>query len=905
MANKIYHIISHTHWDREWYLPFEQFRIKLVALIDELRDIFRKEPDYKHFLLDGQTIILEDYLELRPEAETELRSLIKEGKLSIGPWYVLADEFLVSGEALIRNLQIGAKVAQRFGKSMSVGYVPDSFGHIAQLPQILAGFDIDNAVLYRGFGGEPGQSVSEYNWFSPDGSKCLMIHLPQGGYTFGESLPLEKELLKKRLDEMDKFLIARAQTPHLLIMNGADHILPQRKLPDIIKIMAELRPNDKFIHDSPENYINSVKPSNKQFPPVHGELRFGYRHSYVLQGVHSTRMYLKQMNTHCQRLLERWAEPFSAIAIANGFPDTRAFIEQSWKYLLQNHPHDSICGCSIDSVHKEMITRFNKSSQIAESVISNNLKLLAFGDSEKPAPDNKEYLFLFNPSHFPRSEAIECHIDLVIKRIPIGQGSSVKDKAVKESNRSFKLIDSREEEVPFQILSAEEVYSRADNKYYGPSQKIVKRFHLVIDAKDIPPLGFKAFRIEECSKASKFKSDIQCARNRIENEFLAIDIKKDGSVFATDKASGVKYGPLNVFEDSADVGDEYNYSYPLHDKYYYSTQFKPIIRSISSKGGSAFGGEAGPLRAVIEITHKIILPESATKDETGRAKDKKTLIITTRITLAKGDRRIDFQTRIDNNIKDHRLRTCFELGEATAESFTDSAFHIVKREHQDYNPADFKLEYPSKTHPMQEFVSIRGLKKKRAFTLIADGLPEYELKLDKKGTLALTLLRCVGKLSGSKLLTRKGGDAGWKNDTPDAQCQGVFEARYSIFPHSPNEIGTWAKIFTETEKHNLKMICVQGTTNQKTQENWFASIEPSCIRFSALKPAQDGTGFIMRYWNPTDREISAKINFASIPKSVNYVTLAEKDGQAIPINKDGSIHTAVGSHKIQSIRVIN
>jgi len=892
MPDKIYRIISHTHWDREWYLPFEQFRIKLVGLIDELRDIFRKELDYKHFLLDGQTIILEDYLELRPEAETELRTLIKENKLSIGPWYVLADEFLVSGEALIRNLQIGAKVAQRFGKPMSVGYVPDTFGHIAQLPQILAGFDIDNAILYRGFGGEPGQSVSEYNWLAPDGTKALMVHLPQGGYTFGELLPDERDAIKKRLEEFDKFLIKRAQTPHLLIMNGADHILPQRKLPDIIKIMSELRPNDKFIHDSPENYINSVKPSNKQFPPIHGELRFGYRHSYVLQGVHSTRMYLKQMNTHCQRLLERWAEPFSAIALSNGFPDTRAFIEQSWKYLLQNHPHDSICGCSIDSVHKEMITRFNKSSQIAESVISNNLKLLAFGDSEKPAPDNKEYLFLFNPSHFPRSEAIECHIDLVIKRIPIGQGSSVKDKAVKESNRSFKLIDSDGKEVPFQILSAEEVYSRTDNKYSGPSQKIVKRFHLVIDRKDIPALGFKAFRIEECSKSPKFKGSIQCAKNRIENEFLAIDIKKDGSVFVLDKETGVKYGPLNIFEDSADVGDEYNYSYPPHDKYYYSTQFKPVIKAIDS----------GPLRGVIEITHKMNLPESATKDETGRAKDKKPLVIMTRIILSKGAKRVDFQTCINNNIKDHRLRACFELGETTKESFADSAFHIVRREHKDYNPADFKLEAPSKTHPMQEFVSIRSSKGKRAFSLIANGLPEYELKLDKKGTLALTLLRCVGKLSGSKLATRKGGDAGWKNDTPDAQCQGMFEAEYSFFPHSADE--TWGETFIETEKHNLKMVCLQGATNQKPQEYSFASLEPSSVRFSSLKPAQDGRGLIMRYWNPTDKEIPVTISFSRKPKSACYTNLAENDGKTIPVNNDGSVKTVIGAYKIQTLRII-
>lgn len=128
-------VVSHTHWDREWYQPFEEFRIRLVRLMDKLLDILTSDPDYRYFTLDGQTIILEDYLEIRPQKEEEARRLVHQGRLLIGPWWILPDEFLVSPEATIRNLMLGDQVAKRFGAKMEVGYLPDPFGHIGQMPR--------------------------------------------------------------------------------------------------------------------------------------------------------------------------------------------------------------------------------------------------------------------------------------------------------------------------------------------------------------------------------------------------------------------------------------------------------------------------------------------------------------------------------------------------------------------------------------------------------------------------------------------------------------------------------------------------------------------------------------------------------------------------------------------------
>src|SRR5262249_26959551 len=166
------HVVSHPHWDREWYLTFEQYRARLVDLLDGVLDRMTADPSFV-FHLDGQSIVLEDYLEIRPERQRELRDRIAGSRLLVGPWYVMPDMFLVSGEALVRNLALGLRIAEGFGKAMRVGYMPDPFGHVAQMPQILAGFGLKGAILWRGFGGRH----AEYWWEAPDGSRALLLHL--------------------------------------------------------------------------------------------------------------------------------------------------------------------------------------------------------------------------------------------------------------------------------------------------------------------------------------------------------------------------------------------------------------------------------------------------------------------------------------------------------------------------------------------------------------------------------------------------------------------------------------------------------------------------------------------------------------------------------------------------------
>ncbi len=165
-------MVSHTHWDREWYRTFQSFRARLVDTVDRVLDLVRDDPGF-HFQLDGQTIVLEDYLAVRPKRRDELIQAVRAGRIAIGPWYVQPDSFLPSGEAHVRNLLEGRRVASEYGPCETVAYTPDSFGHPAQFPQIFAGFDLGPFIYWRGNGNEIAELPAEYRWVAPDGSEVI------------------------------------------------------------------------------------------------------------------------------------------------------------------------------------------------------------------------------------------------------------------------------------------------------------------------------------------------------------------------------------------------------------------------------------------------------------------------------------------------------------------------------------------------------------------------------------------------------------------------------------------------------------------------------------------------------------------------------------------------------------
>jgi len=868
-----YHIVSHSHWDREWYRSFEQFRAMLVTMIDDLLELLRRDGEFRCFTLDGQTVVLEDYLAVRPGKGEEIRRLVAEGRIVTGPWYILPDEFLVSGESTVRNLMTGTRMAASFGKTMTVGYIPDSFGHIAMMPAILRGFGIRTALVYRGFGGEPGEQSSEYWWKAPDGSRVLMVHLFRHGYSSGYFHQETDAEILGRFASLKEELDRRAMTSHRLLMNGGDHHWPDPNIPATLALLRRSF-EGTFEHSTVERYADAVRAEITPpggggaaigIPLVEGELRFGYRYAFaVLGGVSSSRMYIKQANWKSQLLLERYAEPLNALGCAAGMRSRSPLLHHAWATLMKNHPHDSICGCSIDPVHREMMTRFAAVEDTGASVVDACLEhILPYDDM---AAGDDRYVFLFNPSPFARTEAAEAEVRFFRRDVVVGLNPDVVVDPELPPVKSLALIDDAGHEVPFQTIGRGGTYDITYSHYNYPRQTRADSFRILIDAKDVPSLGFRGYRIEKRKKAAApARTRVKAGKDFIENSFLRVSVGSGGALTLHDRVRGCRYAGLNVFEDSGDVGDEYNYSYPARDVVVRSGKARPRVTVL----------ERGPLRSSLLVRTTLRVPVSAAGDRKGRAKRTVPLAITTRLSLDAHSRFLQCETTVDNRARDHRLRVLFPSGVRTDRVRADSQFCILERVQRTYDLKSFTIEHPAPVAPMQRFVTVSG--KDRSLTLLAYGLPEYELKPGGRGTLALTLLRCVGTLAGDDLITRPGGKAGWHNETPEAQCQGVHTFRYALLPHGPEEPAWGGFVNRESERFHLPMLAVRRKNSSPLPllSSMFG-LEGGPLILSALKESEDGAWIVVRVYNPGPSGVEGLLRCARPFRKAFFMNLNEE-----------------------------
>jgi len=651
------HVISHTHWDREWYLTREQFRLRLVELIDNLLDLLDRDPQYAHYHLDGQTIVLEDYFEVRPGAIDRLKRSIAAGRVLVGPWYVMPDEFLVSGEALVRNLCIGHRLAQSFGGSMPVGYLPDLFGHVAQMPQILRHFGLDNAILWRGFGGRR----AEYWWEAPDGSRVLMLHLPPEGYCNATRVMFNPDEAVARAMTAIDFERTRTSTGQVLLMNGVDHVEPHPAMPALIGRLAEEN-GCRVRHSTLPAYVDAVRHqvsigSGNGIETVNGELRGGEDYANLLPGVLSARTYLKQENARVQTLLEREAEPLSTFAWLSGAPYAHGELEYAWKTLLQNHPHDSICGCSIDAVHDENMTRFARAGQVAEALAARAAARIA---SQVPAATGDAVrIVAFNTDDVARGGVIEATIDLPYasaepdRRVD-PEALDVPVRFWPDDAAVAGVTDASGAQLSFQVLDTVDAITTVMSRYETPWQLHSRRVTFLFQAPHIPPCGYAAFDVHitfDVARIFRSADVVRTFRSAgvvptfrpathgrpeglhywVENEHLRLTVNRDGTIDVEDKSSGWTVRGALMLEDVGDVGDEYNYSPPAADT-------RILGGTVPARVTAVF---AGPLRTMYRIESELQVPAGAAADRQSRLEEKIALPITCEVSLDAGSRRVD------------------------------------------------------------------------------------------------------------------------------------------------------------------------------------------------------------------------------------------------------------------------
>lgn len=802
---KILHIIPHSHWDREWYLPFEKHRVRLVELFDALIETMEKDPDYTYYHMDGQYVVIDDYLEIKPHMRDRLMKLIRDGRIHVGPWYVLQDEYLTSGEANVRNMLYGLRLCRAIGAApVETGYFPDSFGNISQAPQIVRGFGFDNAIFGRGINDvgsdnqiikQSGMTTSELIWRGADGSEVIAV-LFANWYHNAMELPTEEEALRNRLASIVASTSRFALTPHLLGMNGCDHQPVQIDLQAAIKLANKVQDEVEVKQSNFKDYVDAIRPYKDTFPVYEGEMNGQLATgSFPLISTSSSHVDIKQKNQATQHLLERITEPVSLLSMLNGGEYKQDLLLYAWKKLMQNHPHDSICSCSCDEIYEEMKTRFAKAAACGEELRDRALDhLVATVKTDGIDGDAAIVVLSLEPNKSVLTVKANVDLDLT------------------DDTPAIAIFDENGREIPTKTryIHNQFTYTLPKDRFRQP--RYVNRFEVEMQVES-HGIGYRTFTVKK--QAPSVKTAVSYTENTMENEFLAVKINENGTVDVTDKRSGRTYAGQNLFEDTRDVGDLYNY---------WQAKGDVAVTTANAKAEISLH-EVTPW----SVTFKAVVPMAIDAD------------ITTYVTLSDKIARVDFKTVVVNRMENHRLRALFTSDMDTKYSLADGQFDILRR---DIQPSEI-WKNPCNTHRCQAFAGLEADTTADGLMIANRGLHEYEILRDGRNTLAVTLLRAVGEI----------GDWG-VFPTPLGQKKGTWTLEYSMIPYTTDNC---AEGYREGYTFSYPAVLAVGTPKHEgtlPAAADYVRFDSEYIRMTAFKKAEERDTAILRFYNTQNETVT-------------------------------------------------
>lgn len=840
-------LITHTHWDREWYQSLEAYRFRLIDVFDRLKQIFAANPDYHSFYFDGQTLPIEDYLEARVDDSSTLREWIRTGRLRIGPFYTLLDEQLAGAESFVRNLMLGLRDVEHYGGRPGLGYFPDNFGHISQTPQILKGFGIETAMLQRGVEKEDS-TPNEAHWRGADGTRVQLILLNSGYSSFCRADPGNPESFKRAFGSVVE-LKKRTRFGVLLFMHGVDHALPQ---PDIAGVIAEVErafPDLKIQHSDFESFIEAV-PWDQVVAEYSGELI----NARLLDGTFSSRMGQKILNRACEAQLAGYAEPLSTLAWLEGRDYPEGDLRRAWRHLIQSHAHDSITGCHVDRVAEDMRNRMTRSLEISTQLCNQALDGIVGQRQAYQARSALQWITIFNPTPFARTEVIRTEVfepvttDL-IRKIVVRRGN---------------------ERYPAHLVDIADACGPRFSDYTIPEYLPHKRLTIEFGPVRLNPFGVENFTYElvtdddrgdlfhgamgpETAGTAVGGDGLYKGGARLENAFLAVEVCPDGTVDVVEKASGKHYHQLHRIEAELDSGTLYTFA-PLLKRARY------FLRPTSMNVAEDFATSAS-----IRVSGRIAAPASIDENmQPSAAIAECTLDVI--ITVKRDDPVLYFKTVLDNRLKRACLRAVFQSELRNAVNHAHTPFDVVQRK-----PLSERYVYVDKRqvgadinrYCCQYFTSISdGVS---GFAVLNRGLPEYTFHND--GTLTLTLLRASNQLWGTGPRDCPLQDFSAEQGTEP----GRHERRYGLLFHSgrllDSALAEHAFAFNlpvSTRLHGKPATCRSGMRfNSKT------------LVLSAFKRSEAGDGVILRFFNALDAAQPAVIRFERTLRAATRCRLDE------------------------------
>lgn len=759
---KVFCVISHTHWDREWYLPFEHFRLKLVDLIDRLIETIEEYPEYI-FHLDAQTVVLEDYLEIRPWMKDTLKKYVSSGNIMVGPWYLQNDFYLTDGESTIRNLLTGHRIAKEFGRVDSIGYAPDQFGNISQLPQILNNFGIDSYVFGRGYlvfeRNADGKAVrkntpAEFNWIGADGSKLLAVNL-RNWYNNAQNIPKGVENTKILTDIIERDFDGLVLTEYYLLMNGVDHLQAQHDLLPIIdeynKVYGDRAVLKQYrISDYIKNVTASIEKNHVKLQEHHGELRVGPPY-HILPGTLSSRHYLKALNCRMQNRLSGELEPLYSMLELNGCKGSYVYdqLNFAWKKLMHNHPHDSICGCSRDEVHNHMEDNYARIDEMTSVLKQRAVKELCYhSDIRNKQSQAPYYIGLINTTETEKNEITEVELNFLCE-------DNIKD---------FDIADFNGNSVDFAIKSKETVKYDIHTALNVPWTVNADQYKVYIKTNSVSPYSLKGLAVLPGKKPAA----ALCNTNKpiLENKYVRVTVSQDGKVDLYVKHTDKLYKNILLIEETADIGDTYKY-YQTDDPAVYSTNFKPEIKVIEN---NEFMGK-------ISILWNMKLPSKYILKEMRRSKQSSIVPVKLIFSLSAEDKLLHIDYEINNTCCDHRIRLILKSDCIAESCVADIPFDIIN-----HNQTKHDLALDTQTFPNTSFVAMNY--GNHGLALFTEGA--HEADHFEKNSVAVTLVRSVGVIVKDAPETANRYGKGWL--CPGAQCLRKICGRLAVMGYEGNHI---------------------------------------------------------------------------------------------------------------------
>lgn len=840
------HVVAHTHWDREWYFSDNEAFIQFSYHMDEvIYALENGELDY--YYLDGQLSILDDYLKVYPNQETKIKELVEGNKLFIGPWYTQMDEFVVAGESVVKNLQIGIDMSKRLGGHTALGYLPDSFGQGKDMPKIYNGFGIEDAVFWRGMPNEVTKS-REFYWTAEDGSKVLTINI-RNGYYAGVAL-VEGEIYQKKaiLDIVSE----DSATTNITLPVGGDQRAVDRNLKAIIEEANKEFAEEYQIEESNYPHIfNLLKKEATDLPTVQGEFMSGSV-SKIHRSIYSSRYDLKKINDTIENRLIFQLEPLMLMADDLGIPFKRELMDYTWKLILKNHAHDSIGGCNTDKTNEMIMARYKEADQLSYSTVDYLVRKIA--ESIEGIQEND--LVLFNTLPYRRTEPYTLEVST--------------------KKTTIKLFDDQRHEIPFQLISTEKVYAgevrRSESDYDEAKYYYIHKISFI---NELPALSYQIVSVEEQDESATQEKPVAPEETMIENAAYKITFS-NGQFSILAKEQGITYKNCLHVEESGDEGDTYDYSPAYFDSIHHLF-FETAEVAIQS----------GKFLSTMSVTGSWFVP----KDLAARKAQKVDTEIEYTLTLSlKNDsKRVDMKLSVNNQALDHRMRLVVKTPVKSQVSYADTLFGIVERNNNDPHIHDWRelgwKEEPTEIYPMIHYANTHDLE--TSWTVMSKGIKEYQV-IDSD--MYITLFRGVGFLGRPELLRRPGDASGNQFryiPTPDSQLLGTLEMELSLIiatDYNPAKIQREYQMYSVDAPY-YQVQTLNRFTNpiqyfQSNKVDHLTTLKKSIdlselpLVFSAIELSRDGEWVNIRLYNPLLEEtVKAEIIPLATQAHVRFVNL--------------------------------